>query len=77
MQTRIKLAVGLYAVALISGGAVNAQDSNSQVFCNRENTISITEFTKPTAPNGYSDLQVYEIDSDFRNPKKMIFLGQA
>ena len=72
MQTKIKLAVGLFAVASISGGPVNAQDSNSQVFCNRENTISITEFTKPTAPNGYSDLQVYEIDSDFRNPKNDI-----
>ncbi len=62
------LAAISFAIAM-PGLAVNAQERNNQVFCSRENTVSIAEFPKTTIPDGYSDLQTYEMDSDFRNPK--------
>lgn len=41
----------------------------SGVFCKRDATVSVEEFSKTTVPDGYSDLKTYELSSDFRAPK--------
>lgn len=48
---------------------VNAQTSSGNVFCDRSSTISVTEYPKTSVPDGYSDVQTYVLDSDFRSPK--------
>lgn len=59
------------AVMLISSGKAIAQQdaAGSSVFCRRDSTVSISEYPRTTIPDGYSDLQTYVLDSDFRSPK--------
>lgn len=61
------------AVTVVHGATLAAhgqQDSPSNaVFCKRDSTVSITEYSKTSLPDGYSDLKTYELRSDFRAPK--------
>jgi hypothetical protein len=62
------------AIAILGAGSIGHQSANAQtgsknVFCDRNSTISINEYPKSGAPDGYSDVQTYMLDSDFRSPK--------
>jgi hypothetical protein len=59
------------SASLVNAGPILAQQDtvNSNVFCKRDSTVSIAEYPKTSVPDGYSDLKIYELDSDFRSPK--------
>lgn len=72
-----KLVCYAFAIAAIGTSATTSMpalaDSQSKdVFCNRNSTISISEYPKGEIPDGYGDVQTYVMDSDFRSPKNDI-----
>jgi hypothetical protein len=54
--------------SILAPVTASAQDSPS-VYCQRDSTVSIKEYPSQGVPDGYSDVQTYMLDSDFRSPR--------
>jgi hypothetical protein len=63
------LAIALLGAGILGQKPADAQPASKDVFCDRNSTISINEYPKSGIPDGYSDVQTYMLDSDFRSPK--------
>jgi hypothetical protein len=65
------LSLATSCAVLICVASASAQEAAERtgVFCKRDSTVSIEEYTKTTVPDGYSDLKTYELNTDFRSPK--------
>jgi hypothetical protein len=68
--------VSAYLIAITIAGAgvicsqpASAQNASRNVFCDRNSTVSVEEYPRTAVPDGYSDIQTYMLDSDFRSPK--------
>jgi len=64
------LAVGSLLLSGFIGTHANAQ-SREDVLCNR-GVVGVSKYPKLTVPAGYSDVETYMLDSDFRRPKRDI-----
>jgi hypothetical protein len=62
-------AIAIVGAAAICNQPASAQNASRNVFCDRSSTVSVEEYPRTTVPDGYSDVQTYMLDSDFRSPK--------
>jgi len=59
---------GAAALCIQLPSLAQSQDQDSSVFCSRGTSARVTKYPRTTVPDGYSDLQTYMLDSDFRSP---------
>ena len=71
IQTLAALA-GAAALCLQLPSLAQSQNQEASVFCSRGSTSAVSKYPRTSVPDGYSDLQTYMLDTDFRAPSNSV-----